>query len=215
MENLTLYLRLDQKGQECPSLEKLIHFLSCVPYEYSQKFFMSLKFLMETMTSQGIPFGVVMESFVTMDDQRKRRIFVDDDVPPPIPGIPMPSYSLDLWRLLKKVYQFQSSLRPVTLRDVLSSRNVQVMAVSPLSLVHCDMMVSPSAQYGFYLRCVMHGSNPRLQLATVSPGMFYTFLRKFLANAAESGQNCSQIKHILAIIFGLNRRMLQMMLQNI
>jgi hypothetical protein len=53
LEYLTLYLRLDQKGQKCPSLEHLIDFLSCIPYAHSRKFFVSLKFLMVTMTNEG------------------------------------------------------------------------------------------------------------------------------------------------------------------
>jgi hypothetical protein len=148
-----------------------------------------------------------MESFVKRADDQNRRKFVDDDaVPSSYPGIPMPSYSLDLWRLLKLVYQFQSSLHPVILRNVLSSQNV--MMVSPQSIVHCDMMVSPSSQRGFYLRCVMHGSNTRLQLATMSPGMFCIFLRKIRANAAESEQDAQSIIRIFAQFFYLNRRML-------
>lgn len=199
LEKIIRYLRLVQEGHSCPSLEQLFHFLSGVPYEHSRQLFMAVRFLMETMTNEGVSFGEVMESFVRMEIDQKRRRYVNDG-PPPIPGFPTPVYSLDLWRVVKQMNKLLSSLRPVT-RSVLSSSRM--------------MMVSPSARYGFYLRCAMHGMNPRLKLVTVSPGMCYFFVRSVLENAAESGQNCSQIKHILALIFGLNPRMLQMMSQNI
>ena len=203
LEQVTLYLRLDQRGQDCPSFEQLLQFLRMVPYEHSRQLFMAVRFLMETMTNQTIPkgmvpFGMVMESFVQREDRCRRRRYVEDDFPPPIPGIPNSSYSCDLWRLVKQVYQFQSSLRPVTLPNVLSSRNMMVASFS-----QCDMMTSSTAQVGFRFRCVMHGSNPRLKLVTVSPGMFCVFVRKFL------GQNSRQIRWILARYYCLNRRMLQ------
>jgi hypothetical protein len=206
LENLTLYLRLDQRGQDCPSFEQLMQFLSMVPYEHSRQLFMAVRFLIETMTNQTIPFGMVMQSFVKREDECRRRRYVDDDVPPPIRGMPTPSYSCDLWRLLKRVYLFQSSLRPVTLPSVLSSHKMVVV-----SSAYCDMMQSPSAQYRFYLCCVMHGSNPSLRLATQSPGMFYIFLRKLCENAAESGQ-IDYLRCIIRIFlrfYGLNPRMLQ------
>ena len=188
LEQVTLYLRLVQEGQECPSLAQLLQFLSSIPYEHSRELFMAIRFLMETMTSQGVPFREVMESFIRMEKEQERRRYVDDG-PPPIPGVPPPVYSLDLWRLVKQVYQFQSSLRPVT-RSVLSSRM---------------MMVSPSARYGFYLRSVLHRSNPSLRLVTVSPGMLRLILRKFLANAARSRQNCHRIKGIFKNVFNLKK----------
>ena len=205
LEKLTLYLRLDQKGQDCPSFEQLMQFLSKVPYEHSRQLLMAVRYLMETMTNEQIPFGRVMESFVKREDQCRRRRIVDDDVPPPIRGMPTPTYSLDLWRLLKQLYLFQSSLRPVTLPSVLSSHKMVVA-----SSAHCDMMVSPFAQYDFYLRCVMHGSTPRLKLATMSPGIFCIFLRKLCANAAKSGQT-DYLRYIrfFARSYGLNPRMLR------
>ena len=194
LEKLTRYLRLVQKGQECPSHEQLLRFLSSIPYEHSRQLFMAVRFLMETMTNEGVgvSFGEVMDSFLRMENEQKRRRYVNDG-PPPIPGFPTPVYSLDLWRVVIQLYQLQSSLRPVT-RSVLSCSR---------------MMGSPSAQYGFYLRCLMHGMNPRLKLVTVSPGMFRIFLRKLRAKAAASGQNCSQNIYIFARLYGLNRRMLQ------
>ena len=206
LQELTLYLRLDQRGQDCPSFEQLLQFLSMVPYEHSRQFFMAVRFLMETMTNETIPFGMVMQSFVKREDDCRRRRIVDDDVPPPNRGMPTPSYSCDLWRLLKQLYLFQSSLHRVTLPSVLSSHKMVVA-----SSAHCDMMVSPFAQYDFYLRCVMHGSTPRLKLATMSPGIFCIFLRKFCANAAESGQTdyLRCIIRIFARFYGLNPRMLR------
>ena len=188
LEQVTLYLRLVQEGQECPSLDQFLQFLSSLPYEHSRELFMAIRFLMETMTSQGVPFREVMESFIRMEKEQERRRYVDDG-PPPIPGVPPPVYSLDLWRLVKQVYQFLSSIRPVT-RSVLSSRM---------------MMVSPSARYGFYLRSVLHRSNPSLRLVTVSPGMLRLILRKFLANAARSRQNCHRIKGIFKKEFNLKK----------
>ena len=189
LEKLTRYLRLVQKGQECPSLEQLLRFLNDIHYEHYRQLFMAVRFLMETMTNEGVSFGEVMDSFLRMENEQKRRRCVNDG-PPPIPGVPVQVYSLDLWRVVKQMHKLQSSLLPVT-RSVLSCSH---------------MMRSPSAQYGFYLRCVMNGMNPRLKLVTVSPGMFYIVLRGFLAYAAESGQNCSQIIDIFARIYGLNRR---------
>jgi hypothetical protein len=181
LEKLVWFLQLVQERQECPSLVQLLQFLSSVPYEHSRELFMAVRFLMETKTSQGgVSFGMVMESFLRMEAESKRRRYSDDG-PPPVPGIPAPVYSLDLWRLVKQVYQFLSSIRPVT-RSVLSSHM---------------MMVSPPARYGFYLRSVLHRSNPSLRLVTVSPGMLRLNLRRILTNAARSRQNCQQIKGIL------------------
>ena len=180
LQNLVWFLQLVQEGQEYPSLVQLLQFLSSVPYEHSRKFFMAVRFLMETKTSQGgVSFGTVMESFLRFEAESKLRGYSDDG-PPPVPGITPPVYSLDLWRLVKQVYQFLSSIRPVT-RSVLSSRM---------------MMVSPFAPYGFYLRSVLHRSNPSLRLVTVSPGMLRLILRKILADAARSRQNCYRIKGI-------------------
>ena len=187
LEQVTLYLRLVKEGQECPSLDQFLQFLSSIPYEHSRELFMAIRFLMETMTSQGVPFREVMESFIRMDNDQKLHQF-DNDVPPPNPHCPPPVYSLDLWRLVKQVSQFQSSLRPVT-RSVLSSR----------------MMVSPSARYGFYLRSVLHRSNPSLRLVTVSPGMLRLILRKILTNAARSGQNCHTISGKFKTIYCLKK----------
>ena len=208
LEKITLYLRLVQEGQECPSLEQLLHFLSSVPYEHSLKLFKAVRFLMETVTSQTnyttletmVRFGSIMGTFIFFDDRRKLRQVENDDVPP-IQGIYVPVYSLDLWRVVMRMHNLLSSLCPVT-RSVLSSSRM--------------MMVSPSARYGFYLRCVMHGMNgmnPRLKLVTVSPGMFCTFLRKIRAYAAENGQNYSQIICILVRLYylnDLNRKKMQM-----
>jgi len=196
---VTLYLRLDQRGQDCPSFEQLMQFLRIVPYEYSRQLFIAVRYLMETMTNETIPFGQVMESFVKREDDCRRRRFVDDDIPPPPRGMPRPTYSLDLWRLLKQLYLFQSSLHRVILPNALSSHKMVVA-----SSAHCDMMVSPFAQYDFYLRCVMHGSTPRLKLATMSPGIFCIFLRKLCANAAE---RC--IIRIFSRFYDLNPRMLR------
>ena len=149
LEKLTRYLRLVQEGQECPSLEELLRFLSSVPYEHSRQLFMAVRILMETMTSQRdytssqmIPFEKVM-SFISMNDRRKHPRYPHDG-PPPIPGFPTPPvYSLDLWKLVKQMHKLLSSLRPVT-RSVLSSS--------------CTMIVSPSARYGFYIGCAIHTS---------------------------------------------------------
>lgn len=177
---LAWFLQLVQEGHSCPSLAQLMQFLSSVPYEHSRKFFMAVRFLIETKTTQEeVSFGVVMESFLRIEAERERRRYSDDG-PPPVPGITPPVYSLDLWRLVKQVYQFLSSIRPVT-RSVLSSRM---------------MIVLHPARYGFYLRCVMHRSNPSLRLVTVSPGMLRLILRRILANAARSRQNCHRIKGI-------------------
>jgi hypothetical protein len=174
LEKMAWYLQLVQEGHSCPSLAQLLQFLNSIPYEHSRELFMAVRFLIETKTSQGgLSFGEIMDSFVRWEN-------VHDDGPPPIPGVSPPVYSLDLWRLVKKVYQFSSSLRPVT-RSVLSSRM---------------MMVLPSARYGFYIRCVMHGSNPSLRLMTVSPGMRGIICQKLLADAAKSEQNCKKINGI-------------------
>ena len=180
LEKMAWYVQLVQEGQECPSLAQLLQFLSSAPYEHSREFFMAVKFLIETKTSQGVSFEQVMESFIRWGN-------VHDDGPPPIPGVSPPVYSLDLWKLVKDVYQFQSSLRPVKLLSVISSSR---------------MMVSPPARYGFYLRSVLHMSNPRRQLVTVSPGMLRIILRKILA---KSEQDCYRIKGIFKIVFNLKK----------
>jgi hypothetical protein len=195
LEKLTRYVQLVQKEEECPSLEQIFRFLSSIPYEHSRQLFMAVRFLMETMTNEGVSFGEVMDSFLRMEEDQKRRRYVNDG-PPPIPGVPAQVYSLNLWRVVKQMHKLQSSLRPVT-RSLLSCSHV---------------MGSPSAhsaQYGFYILCLMHGMNPWLKLVTVSPGMFRIFLRKLRAKAAASGQNCSQNIYIFARLYGLNRRMLQ------
>jgi hypothetical protein len=174
LEKMAWYLQLVQEGHSCPSIAQLLQFLSSVPYEHSREFFMAVRFLIETTTRQGVSFGQVMESFIRLEN-------IYDDGPPPIPGVSPPVYSLDLCKLVKNVYQFQSLLRPVKLLSVISSSR---------------MMVSPSSRYGFYIRCVMHGSNPSRRLVTVSPGMRSIIFRKILENADKSEQDCYRIKDI-------------------
>jgi hypothetical protein len=193
LEMLTRDLRLVEEGKKCLTFEQFMRFLCSISHEECRNLFMYTRFLMETYTSQKMSFGAIMEYFVRNESA--------NDKLPPIPGVPPKVYTLELWNLVKKMYLFyQLLLRPITRRVFYSSRM---------------MIVSPSAQHGFYLHRVMHRMNPRLKLVTVSPGMCYFFVRSVLENAAESGQNCSQIKRILTLIFGLNPRTLQMMLQNI
>ena len=201
LEKLTRDLQLVEEGMNCPTFEQFMHFIRSISPEECRNLFLYTRFLMQTYTSQNRSFGAIMEYFVRNETEEKSRKFANDKLPP-IPGVPPKVYSLELWRLVKKMYLFHQFLllRPVT-RSVLSSS--------------CMMMVIPSVQDGLYLRCVMHRMNPRLKVLTVSPGICYFFVRSVLENAAESGQNCSQIKRILTLIFGLNPRTLQMMLQNI
>ena len=165
IELIQFNLRLVQRGFVCPSLEQFLQFLSTVDNVHSQQFFVAVKDLMETMTNLGLPFAEIMELYVRMDDRLKIRA---SNPPPTIPGFLAPTLSLDLWRLLKRLYFFQSSLRPVTLRSVIS--------------LHNKMMISSSRseQYGFVFRCVMHRMNPRCQLVMLSPGMIRKFLFRFL-----------------------------------
>jgi hypothetical protein len=196
LEQLTREMQFVEEGMNCPTFEQFMNFSRSISFEECRNLFYYSFLLMTTMTSQNNKtFGSIMEYFVKNHQSRKHS---SEMLPPRIGGVPPKVYSFDLWELVKKLYMLQSFLiRPVT-RSVLSSSRM--------------MMVSPSAPYGFYLRCVMHRMNPRLKLVTVSQGMCYFFVRSVLENAAESGQNCPQIKHILALIFGLtrmNRRMLQ------
>jgi len=156
---VTHSLRIVRGGHPCPSVEQFLRFLISGENEHARQIFVAVKCMMETMTNRGLPFGEVMESFVRLDDNLKCRGY---DGPRPIPGFPVPTYSLVLWRLLKRVYFFQSSLRPVTLRN-------RMMTSSSLT-----------RQYGFIFRCVMHGMNPRRKLLTLSPGMIRKFLLKLL-----------------------------------
>jgi hypothetical protein len=77
------------------------------------------------------------------------------------------------------------------------------------------MMMTSTAQVGFFFQCVVRESNPRLKLRTVAPGMFIIFLRRFLKNAAESGQSTYLIRiiAIFAKFYGLNPRILRKMLK--
>ncbi len=200
LQEQTLCLRREHDGLPCPSLVLFLQFLMNLSFRSSQWFFSSVNVLMVTMTSERRSFCEVMGYFEKMEESCKRRGIVDDEVPPPIPGVPNPRYSTDRWKLLKQVHQFQTSLCPVRLRCVLSSRN---------------MMMTSTAQVGFFFQCVMRGSNPRLKIRTVAPGMFIIFLRRFLKNAAESGQSTSLIRiiAIFAEFYGLNPRILRKILE--
>jgi hypothetical protein len=189
LEELTREVQLVEEGMNCPSSEQFLHFLCSISHEECRNLFMYTRFLMETYTSQKMSFGAIMEYFVRNESA--------NDKLPPIPGVPPKVYTLELWNLVKKMYLFyQLLLRPITQRVFYSSRM---------------MIVSPSAQHGFYLHRVMHRMNPRLKLVTVSPGMCYFFVRSVLENAAESGQSnyLRHIARIFAKIFGLNPRMLR------
>jgi hypothetical protein len=145
------------------------------------------------MTSERKSFCEIMGQFEKIEESCRRHGIVDGEVP-------NPRYSSALWKLLKQVHQFQTSLCPVSLQCVLSSRN---------------MMMTSTAQVGFFFQCVVRESNPRLKLRTVAPGMFIIFLRRFLKNAAESGQSTYLIRiiAIFAKFYGLNPRILRKMLK--
>jgi hypothetical protein len=176
VDNLALILRAEHSGTGVPSLPIMLVFLTTLPHESSRQFFKSLEVLMVIMTTTGQTFSHIMGYCERMEDARSRRgITCDDDLPPPIPGIPAPRYSMVRWKMLKLLYQFLTSQHPITMRCVLSSRYM--------------MMTSSNARLRFDLHCIMRGSNPRLKRRTVSPGMFFGFLKKFLAKAAKSGQS--------------------------
>jgi hypothetical protein len=130
------------------------------------------------------------------EDMDRRANFITET----FSGLIQPRYTNDRWELLKNLHKFRTSLCPVRLQCVLSSRN---------------MMMTSTAQVGFFFQCVMRGSNPRLKLVTMSPGIFCIFLRKLCANAAESGQTdyLRCIIRIFARFYGLNPRMLRKMLK--
>ena len=182
----------------------MIIFLLSIPRQDSKQFFRSVRVLIHTIITGDQTFDNVMSHFLRVEDSHRHRgIIYDDDVPPPMPGMPAPRYSMDRWRLVKKLDQLQISLRPVTPCYVLFSHNM--------------MMTSSNARLGFDLRCIMRGSNPRLKLRTVSPGMFCVFLRRFLANAAESGQSdyMRHMMYIFAQFYGLDPIMLLNVLRKI
>ena len=190
---LAIRLRREHDGLPYPSLVLFLQFLMNLSFRSSQWFFSSVNVLMVTMTSERKYFCEIMERFEKIEESCRRHGIFDN-------GVPNPRYSSARWNLLEQVHQFQISLSPVTLRCVLSSRN---------------MMMTSTAQVGFFFQCVMRESNPRLKLRTVAPGMFIIFLRRFLKNAAESGQSTYLIR-IIAIFeefYGLNPRILRKMLK--
>jgi hypothetical protein len=188
LQEQTLCLRREHEGQPCPSLVEFLQFLTILSLRSSKIFFSSVDVLMMTMINEMVSFREVME--------RRRRSFICDVTSSQIPGVIGPRYSMDRWDQLRQLHQFQTSLCPVRLQCVLSSRNM--------------MMPSSTEQVGFFLRCVMHGSTPRLKLATMSPGIFCIFLRKLCANAAKSGQT-DYLRYIrfFARSYGLNPMMLR------
>jgi hypothetical protein len=186
IDRLVNYLRIENDGQECPSFEQLLQFLTIVSFKTSQWVFSSVNVLMvTTMTSEKQPFFQIMRYFERHEDESSLRGFIHDEVPP-VPGVPNHRYSTKLWKLLKLVHKFHEfSLNRVTLSFVLSSRSM--------------MTSSSSVRVSFFLRCVIHGSNPRLKLATMSPGKIMIFLMKLIENAAKSGQTRNNIIGIICI----------------
>lgn len=195
-------LRSETSVVPSPSLLELLIFLQTIPHECFREFFKSLEILMVITTTTGRTFFHIMGYFKRMENSLGGR--VSDEVPPPsIPGMPAPRFSIKRWEMLMVLHQFQTSLRPITMRYVLSSRDM--------------MMTSSNARLGFDFRCIMHGSNPRLKLRTVSPGIFLVFLRNFLADAAKSGQtiNLHRIIDIFAQFYRLDPIMLRNVLRKI
>jgi len=180
-------LQIKHPGQSCLSLREFLQVLKNHSVESLKYFFSSLNVLMVTMAG-------IHGSF--REDMDRRANFITET----FSGLIVPRYTNDRWYLLKEVHQFQTSLCPVRLRCVLSSRN---------------MMMTSTAQVGFFFQCVMRGSNPRLKLATMSPGIFCIFLRKLCANAAKSGQSTYLIRiiAIFARFYGLNPMILRKMLK--
>ena len=206
VDDLALTLRAEHSGTGVPSLPIMLVFLTTLPHESSRQFFKSLEVLMVIMTTTGQRFSHIMGYFERMEDARSRRgITYDDNLPPPIPGIPAPRYSMVRWKILRQVHQFLTSQHPITMRYILSSRDM--------------MMTSSNARLGFALHCIMRGSKPRLKLRTVSPGMFSRVLISFLADAAKNKQSIyiPLMIDIFAQFYGLNpimRNMLRNVLWN-
>ena len=201
VDDQALILRSETLDIPSPNVSEMLFFLGTIPRECSIEFFKSLEILMVITTTTGQTFFHIMGYFKRMENSLSGR--VSDEVPPPsIPGMPAPRYSIKRWEMLMHLHQFQTSLRPITMRYVLSSRDM--------------MMTSSNARLGFDFRCIMHGSNPRLKLRTVSPGIFLVFLRNFLADAAKSGQTIylHRIIDIFAQFYGLDPIMLRNMSLN-
>lgn len=180
-------LRIFYDGEECPSFPELLQFLKSIPLSDSGNFFMCVKILMETMTSQNQSFRTIMQHFIQSEDKHRRRKYIDDAVPPLFPGLPRVTYSCDFLRILEEFYCFQCSLLPIRLNKGLTSSYTMVR--------------SASARDRFYLTCVKYGSNPRQKLLTVSLGMFHIFLRKILK---KGDQNVCKIFQFYGFFFNLN-----------
>ena len=194
LEKLSRDLKLVEEGMNCPTFEQFMNFFRSISFEECRNFFCYSFFLMQTYTSQNKSFGAIMEYFVRNETDDKSHKSASDK-PPPIPGVPPKVYSLELWRVVKKIYFLRTLIICRITRSVFSLSRM--------------MMVKPFAQHVVYFHYVMNWRNPRLNVLTVSQGMCYFFVRSVLKNAAESGQNCIQIKRILARIFCLNPRTLQ------
>ncbi len=105
-----------------------------------------------------------------------------------------PKYTTCIWLIVKNLQKFQTLLERVTFKSVFSSKN--------------STMVSLHARQGFYFRCVKHGINPRLKLATMSPGVVCFFLRRILRNAAENGQSRRDFCWVFRRCYYLHQKML-------
>ena len=198
VDKQVLTLRSETLDIPSPNVSEMLFFLQTIPHECFRNFFKSLKILMVITTTTGQTFFHIMGYFKRMENSLGGR--VSDEVPPPsIPGMPAPRFSIKRWEMLMVLHQFQTSLRPITMRYVLSSRDM--------------MMTSSNARLGFDFRCIMHRSNPRLKLRTVSPGIFLVFLRNFLADAAKSGQTI--YLHRIIDIFAQFYRLDPIMLRNV
>ena len=205
LDILTLCLRTIPPGMVIPTPFEMLKFLTELPIKCSQQFFKSVKVLMVIMTTHGQSFSHIMGYIVRMEELVTRSGIIYDDVPPPIPGMPAPRYSTERWKMLKNLYDIQKSQHTITMRYVLSSRDM--------------MMTSSNARLGFAIRCIMHGSPPRLKLRTVSPGMLFGVLKNFLADAAKNKQSNYLLLMIDIFVqfYGLNpimRNMLRNVLRN-
>jgi hypothetical protein len=91
-------LRLVEEGMNCPTFEQFMNFFQSISFEECRNYFCYSFFLMQTYTTQNKSFGAIMEFFVRNETDDKSHKSA------PIPGVPPKVYSLELWRVVKKIY---------------------------------------------------------------------------------------------------------------
>jgi hypothetical protein len=186
-------LLLENGRQKCPKLHEFLKYLNQLSAESLKNFFESVSILMKTMTKNGFGgnWSNCWQSFHSFMEQYQKvwqSFVLSFNLPD--------HYSFGLWDLLKMVYQYQSLHQQVKMWRVTSLKNIKERRFH--------------IQFHVRLCCVMDRSPPRLKIMSVSPGIFCIVLRRFLANAAKSGQslNLRHIARIFAKFFEFDPMML-------